>query len=153
MESKKKFRKTEPRRVILQEIKNLKSHPTADDMYEIVRKRVPRVSLGTIYRNLEVLCQEGLIQKIEVGGSQKRFDGHTENHYHFRCLNCGKVEDITQKPMKEIESALPKLYPYEILGHHLELIGRCSNCNTERQIENPISEDEGEIIKGDNQWN
>jgi Fur family transcriptional regulator, ferric uptake regulator len=145
MELKKNFRETEPRRVILQEIKNMKSHPTADELYEIVRKKVPRVSLGTIYRNLEVLCQEGLIQKIEVGGSQKRFDGHTENHYHFRCLTCGKVEDITQKPLKEIESTLPKLSPYEILGHHLELIGRCSNCNAESQIEKSISENKGGV--------
>jgi len=70
MESKKKLRSTEPRRIILQEIKHSKSHPTADDIYEIVKKKVPRVSLGTIYRNLEVLCQEGLIQRIEGGGPE-----------------------------------------------------------------------------------
>jgi Fur family ferric uptake transcriptional regulator len=135
MESKKKLRKTEPRRIILQEIRHSKSHPTADDIYEMVKKKVPRVSLGTIYRNLEVLCQEGLIQRIEMGGSQKRFDGHTENHYHFRCLNCGKIEDLTEGSLEDIEKALAKLSPYEILGHRVELTGRCHPCNSSKNSE------------------
>jgi Fe2+ or Zn2+ uptake regulation protein len=130
MESKKKLRNTEPRRIILQEIKHSKSHPTADEIYEIVKKKVPRVSLGTIYRNLELLCQEGLIQKIEMGGAQKRFDGHTENHYHFRCVNCGRIEDLTDGSLEEVEMVLTKLSPYEILGHRIELTGRCHPCNS-----------------------
>jgi Fe2+ or Zn2+ uptake regulation protein len=140
METKKKFRQTEPRRVLLQEIKDLNSHPTADDIFDIVRKKVPRVSLGTIYRNLEVLCQQGFIQKIETGGSQRRFDGHTENHYHFRCVTCGQIIDLTQKPLEEIERALTKISPYEILGHRLELIGRCHSCSSDKPREFGLSE-------------
>lgn len=126
--TKKNIRRTEPRRVILQEIKNLTSHPTADEIYDLVRKRIPRVSLGTIYRNLEILSREGLIQKLDIGGTQRRFDGCTDNHYHFRCLTCGQVIDLTTKPLKEIERTISKLSPYEIQGHHLELIGRCLDC-------------------------
>jgi Fur family transcriptional regulator, ferric uptake regulator len=141
MESKKKLRKTTPRRIILEEIKHSKSHPTADDIYEMVKKKVPRVSLGTIYRNLEVLCQEGLIRRIEMGGSQKRFDGHTENHYHFRCLNCGKIEDLTEGSLEDIEKALAKLSPYEILGHRVELTGRCHPCNSSKNSESETAQE------------
>jgi len=128
IENKKNLRQTKPRRVILQEIKNLTSHPTADEVYDLVRKRIPRVSLGTIYRNLEILSKEGLIQKLDIGGTQRRFDGYTDNHYHFRCIACGQVIDLTTKPLKEIESTIANLSPCEILGHRLELIGLCMTC-------------------------
>ena len=144
MKSEKKLRKTTPRRIILQEIKGLTSHPTADEIYELVRKKVPRVSLGTIYRNLEVLCQEGLIRKMEMGGPQRRFDGHAENHYHFKCLICGGVTDITKGPLKEIEEVLAKTFPNQIQGHRLELTGRCPSCIPEKKIENKFSEKETE---------
>jgi Fur family transcriptional regulator, ferric uptake regulator len=131
------LRQTIPRKIILQEIKNLTSHPTADEVYAIVRKKIPRVSLGTIYRNLEILCHEGLIQKLDVGGTQRRFDGHTENHYHFRCLSCGRVFDLTKAPLKEIENTLSQLTPYEVHGHRLELVGRCASCAIAPEPNNP----------------
>jgi Fur family ferric uptake transcriptional regulator len=67
---------TRQRKVILEEIRKTDSHPTADELYQRVRQRLPHVSLGTIYRNLETLAASGLIQKLEMGGSQKRFDGN-----------------------------------------------------------------------------
>lgn len=131
----KKIRQTDARRVILEEMMTLTSHPTADEVYEIVRKRIPKVSLGTIYRNLEMLSEKGLIQKLEIGGTQRRFDGNTGNHYHLRCIECGRIIDFTTSPLKEIEQILSKLDDYEILGHRLELIGICSVCKTFRQKE------------------
>src|SRR4030042_1491506 len=128
----KKLRQTDARRIILEEIKDLTSHPTADEVYEIVRKRIPKVSLGTIYRNLEVLSENGQIQKMEVGGTQKRFDGNTRNHYHLRCVACGRVIDLTAKPWKEIEKTVSKLNDQEILGHRLELIGICLSCKAHK---------------------
>ncbi|OGP52004.1 MAG: transcriptional repressor [Deltaproteobacteria bacterium RBG_13_43_22] len=128
----KKLRQTDARRIILEEIKDLTSHPTADEVYEIVRKRIPKVSLGTIYRNLEVLSENGQIQKMEVGGTQKRFDGNTSNHYHLRCVACGRVIDLTAKPLKEIEKTVSKLTDHEILGHRLELIGICLSCKAHK---------------------
>jgi len=124
----KKLRQTDARRIILEEIKGLTSHPTADEVYAIVRKRIPRVSLGTIYRNLEILSENGQIQKMEIGGTQKRFDGNTGTHYHLRCIVCGRVIDLTTKPLKEIEKTVSKLTDHEILGHRLELIGVCLSC-------------------------
>lgn len=131
----KKIRQTDARRVILEEMMTLNSHPTADEVYEIVRKRIPKVSLGTIYRNLEMLSEKGLIQKLEIGGTQRRFDGNTGNHYHLRCVECGRIIDFTTSPLKEIEETLSKLADYEIIGHRLELIGVCSTCKSLRQKE------------------
>jgi len=133
----KKLRQTDARRVILEEIKKVYTHPTADEVYEIVRKRIPKISLGTIYRNLEILSGKGHIQKLETGGTQKRFDGNTDNHYHLRCVECGRVTDLTTNPLKNIEKTLSKLANYEIIGYRLELIGVCPSCKPFKQKESP----------------
>jgi len=122
------------RKVILEEIRMMDTHPTADEIFERVRKRLPRISLGTVYRNLDVLSRLGMIRKLEVGGTQRRFDGNVTPHYHIRCLGCGKVEDLDLEPMKAIERSLGDRISYRILGHHLEVVGLCPQC----------SEDEGQ---------
>ncbi len=70
-------RMTNQRRVILEELKKLRSHPTAEDLHQLVRRRLPKISMATVYRNLEILCSEGLAQKMDVAGPQRRFDGDT----------------------------------------------------------------------------
>jgi len=76
--AKSKLKMTKQRRVIVEELKKLKTHPTATLIYELVRKRLPRISLGTVYRNLDLLAEAGIIQKLETAGTQKRFDGTVE---------------------------------------------------------------------------
>ena len=123
-----KLRKTRNRQVILDELKKLRTHPSADEIYEIVRSRLPRISLGTVYRNLEVLVECGLIQKLELGGTQRRFDGETKNHYHVRCIQCCKVEDVTVEPSTAIEDAIRKVCDYDIIGYRLEFTWLCPEC-------------------------
>ena len=123
-----KTRKTHQRQVILEEIKKVVSHPTADEIYEMVRERVPRVSLGTVYRNLETLSESGVIGKIELGGAQKRFDGNPEDHYHIRCVNCGRLDDILPRPLPDIENAFYNSCDYQVTGHQLMLTGLCPKC-------------------------
>jgi Fe2+ or Zn2+ uptake regulation protein len=130
----KKFRQTDARRVIMEELKDLKTHPTADEVYDRVRKRIPRVSLGTIYRNLEILSENGQIRKLETGGTQKRFDGNTSVHYHLRCYLCGRISDLPASPLKEIENVLAGLGDYEIQSYNLDLIGVCPTCRADRSI-------------------
>ncbi|MEW6427721.1 MAG: transcriptional repressor [Thermodesulfobacteriota bacterium] len=122
------LRMTKQRQVILEELRKLKSHPTADEMYQILRRRMPKISLGTVYRNLDILSDCGIIQKIDVGGSQKRFDGNAEVHYHIRCLKCNKVEDIDIAPDYRLEEQVRASTPYHILRHHTEFIGLCPHC-------------------------
>ena len=128
-----KLRDTKARRVMVDEIGKGCSHPTADEVYDLVRKRLPRISLGTIYRNLELLSEKGLIQKLDLAGTQRRYDGNTENHYHLRCLTCSLVKDIIIHPLKEWERVLPQDTGYEILGHRLEFFGICPSCKLEEK--------------------
>jgi len=119
---------TRQRRVILEELRKLESHPTADELYEMARRRLPRISLGTVYRNLEILSECGMIQKLELGGTQKRFDGNVGNHYHIRCIQCGCIEDVSMQPFTAIENAIRGVSDYEIIGTRLEFIGVCPQC-------------------------
>ncbi len=119
---------TRQRQVILEELRNASFHPTADEVYRRVRRRLPRISLGTVYRNLETLSKAGLVKKLEFGGSQKRFDGHLDDHYHVRCTSCGRLEDVPLKPIPEIESAFRSVGDYHITGHQLVLMGLCPGC-------------------------
>lgn len=129
--AKKKFRMTRQRRIILEELKNLHSHPTADEVYETVRKRMPRISLGTVYRNLEILSQWGLAQKLDLAGARRRFDGSTEAHYHVRCLGCGQIEDVPGEPLQNLEESVRGNTDFEIIGHRLNFLGFCPSCRPE----------------------
>ena len=124
------LRMTKQRQTILDELCKLKSHPTADEMYQILRKKMPHISLGTVYRNLEILSDCCMIQKIDVGGTQKRFDGNASPHYHIRCIRCNKVEDIDIEPNKKIESTAHLVSKYTVLRHHTEFIGICPICQS-----------------------
>lgn len=126
--SNQKYRMTHQRQVILEEIRKVNTHPTADEVYDMVRKRLPRISLGTVYRNLEILSTRGLIQKVGPLSSQMRFDGNTKSHYHIRCNCCGRVEDAPIESMDDIENAVRNVSDYSIIGHRLEFIGICPEC-------------------------
>jgi Fur family ferric uptake transcriptional regulator len=122
---------TRQRRVILEELRRLNSHPTADEVYEMARRRLPRISLGTVYRNLEILSECSMIQKLEWGGTPKRFDGNVGNHYHVRCIRCGSIEDVPLEPLTALEHAVRGKSDYEIIGSRLEFIGICPQCQKE----------------------
>jgi Fur family transcriptional regulator, peroxide stress response regulator len=124
------LRETSQRKIILEELSKVNTHPTANEIYEIVRKRLPRISLGTVYRNLELLSKSGLIQKLEVAGTQKRFDGIAKNHYHIRCVKCGRLEDLDLPALRSINDAAISLSNYEVMWHRLEFVGLCPACRS-----------------------
>lgn len=138
MDANKRFRMTRQRRIILEELRKLHSHPTADEVYDTVRKRIPRISLGTVYRNLEILSQWGLAQKLDLAGSPRRFDGSTEEHYHVRCVRCGEVQDLPVEPLGDLEEPIRCNTDFEIIGHRLNFIGYCPTCKREAS-ESPVS--------------
>ncbi|MCW5209576.1 transcriptional repressor, partial [Desulfobulbus sp. US1] len=96
------IRLTTQRQILLEELSKVKSHPTACELYEMVRRRLPRIGLGTVYRNLELMADSGMILKLELGGAQKRFDATTDPHYYVRCSVCGKMDDITVDVQEKI---------------------------------------------------
>jgi Fur family ferric uptake transcriptional regulator len=120
---------TPQRRLILSAVRADPYHPTADDVYHRVKQDLPRISLGTVYRNLEALCDIGHIQKLEFTGSQKRFDGKTRNHYHIRCTCCGCVVDAPIDLIRDIERRIQGRTGFTIITHRLEFLGVCSDCS------------------------
>ena len=123
------LRMTRQRRVILEELRKVNTHPSADEIYEIVRKRLPRISLGTVYRNLEILSDSGDIQKLETGCSLKRFDGNLSEHCHIRCVRCDRIADAPMLPELEIDLERLDSTDFKIIGHRLEFLGVCSICS------------------------
>ena len=132
MEAGRSRRNTQQRQVILEELRGLTSHPTAADLYQMVRTRLPKISLGTVYRNLELLAEIGEIQKVEMPGPEARFDGNADDHPHVRCVNCGRVDDLGEAIDGLADLVAGSRFPhpsgYEILGYHLVFSGRCPAC-------------------------
>ena len=102
-------------------------HPTADVIYRNVRQRSPSISLGTIYRNLTLLAQDGEISRLNLGDGVDRFDGDTSPHYHLLCEKCGGVVDLE---MDDISSVLEKAAHFDghVAGHVTYFYGTCGRC-------------------------
>jgi Fur family ferric uptake transcriptional regulator len=139
LEFDKKTRMTRQRRMILEEIRRINNHPAADEIYERVRKQLPRISLATVYRNLDVLCELGEIQRLELSGAMKRYDGIPKKHYHIRCVCCDRVDDAPIAPLNELEDDLYGTTVYEIIGHNLEFTGLCPECSAQRNQQQAAS--------------
>ena len=117
-------RLTSQRQIILNYLKSTKIHPSADTIYHTVRKILPQISLGTVYRNLEFLKNKGKI--IEISGNVKRFDADISDHHHFICEHCDSIYDIkgnSQNLIKDSSHALGKINKYS-----LYLYGVCRKC-------------------------
>lgn len=120
-------RMTRQRAVILEELRKVTSHPTADELYGLVRGRLPRISLGTVYRNLDFLTETGEILKLEAAGSTKRFDGNTAWHQHVRCTHCGRIGDVmTPRTPPGIDGLHAE--GFAITGARVEYDGVCERC-------------------------
>lgn len=121
-------RMTRQRQVILEELRKVTSHPTADQLHQMVKHRLPGISIATVYRNLELLADEGKVLKLDVSGNQRRFDGTPEPHYHVRCSRCGRVDDVHIEPIADIEEMAADASGYQVMSHTVEFTGICPEC-------------------------
>ena len=135
------LRRTEPRRVVLEVVRGTASHPTAEAVHRMARRRLPRVSLGTVYRNLRRLVEEGLVQ--EVPGPHARFDGNTSEHHHFTCLQCGRIVDVdgplTEPHSRALVSRVAAQGGFSVTHHRIEFYGRCAPCRKGSRRARPAS--------------
>ncbi len=122
------MRMTRQRKVILEELRKVKTHPTADQVYEMVRKRLPHISLATVYRNLDTLSGSGEVLTLELSGSQRRYDGDVREHHHARCRNCGIVVDVPSGVVPMPEMTALDLDGFMVSGYRIELAGLCKSC-------------------------
>ncbi len=121
-------RNTRQKQVIINVLRSTTSHPGAEWVYSEVRKEIPNISLGTVYRNLRQLKESGDILELNCSENITRFDGDTREHYHFVCDRCGRVFDIQETPDKAIEERVARQTGFKVTRHHLELHGLCLDC-------------------------
>ncbi len=127
-------RMTHQREIILDELQRTRTHPTADELYTSVKKRLPRISLATVYRNLETLSNAGLVNKLEVTGRQKRFDWNRQPHDHITCTQCHRIDDIPSPSTVEPPHPMPEdTQGYQLSGWRVEYYGICPDCLKKQQ--------------------
>lgn len=127
-------RRTKQREAILEVLQNTDRHPTADWVYQEVRKMMPNVSLGTIYRNLKVLSENGEILELTFGSTHSHFDANSDDHYHFVCENCDAIHDLDMEVAKDLENRVEKR-GFLVNTHRLEFYGLCPECAGEEEMQ------------------
>ena len=121
-------RNTIQKDLIRHAVYEMKRHVTANEVYEFIKERYPTIGKGTVYRNLDILAEEGAIRKVEVPDGPNRFDFALKNHYHVRCVNCGEISDVD---MDEILGLLEKIHDThgtDFLGYDILFKGICPKC-------------------------
>lgn len=116
------------RQAIIDYLCSTKEHPTADMVYTHVREFYPNVSLGTVYRNLNLLADEGEISRLTCGYGSDHFDGNPNPHYHFLCTECKSVWDLEMDPLHHINILAGTGFTGTIEGHTLLFHGKCPRC-------------------------
>ena len=103
-------------------------HPTAEMVYSDVREELPRVSLGTVYRNLTLLAELGEARKLTVEGGADRFDGMPQPHYHFVCRKCGCVQNMPLPMVEDLNKKASKVFSGQVESHDIVFYGTCAEC-------------------------
>lgn len=124
----KQLRMTHQREIILKELQKTPFHPTADELFERIKKKLPRISLATVYRNLEILSEAGIVKKIAISGRQKRFDWDIEPHSHVYCIQCQRVDNVIPTPNIDFTAISSNNMGYKISGCRVEYFGLCPDC-------------------------
>lgn len=124
-----KTRSTTQRSLILETVKELRRHVTADEVYQKIAMEHPHISRGTVYRNLNLLADMGEIRKLEVPGGADRFDHLCHEHYHAKCQKCGLMFDVDMEFMTDLEKNIKDTNGFQITGHDIIFKGTCLACN------------------------
>ena len=124
-----KFRQSKQRIRILEILRSTDSHPTADWLYDQLKKEFPQLSPGTVYRNLNILIEQGLAKKIHFGSTYDRFEANVQPHYHLICESCEKIIDFKMSIYDDLNQQAKLLTNFNIRHHKLEFFGMCEECN------------------------
>jgi Fur family peroxide stress response transcriptional regulator len=126
------MRLTRQREVLLQAVKESKSHPDADSIYHLLKPQYPELSLGTVYRNLNVLSQAGMITKLTTPFSKEHYDGNTHPHYHLCCEVCQKIMDLDTPYKTELDREIQQNTQFLVREHEIVFHGICEFCQKEK---------------------
>jgi Fur family ferric uptake transcriptional regulator len=122
-------RMTPQRAAILEALRATKSHPTAEALYDMVQERLPRISLGTVYRNLQVLVEEGWARRLPAQSGSHHFDGDTSEHHHARCRSCDKIFDVGLPEDPALRARVERQTGIRVETLRIEFEGTCRNCS------------------------
>lgn len=122
------FRQSKQRNRLLELLRSTSSHPTADWLYEQLKKEFPNLSLGTVYRNLAMLIEQGTVKKIHFGSTFDRFEANTHPHYHLICESCGKIVDLDMPIHHDLNKQATKRTSFTISHHNIDFFGLCETC-------------------------
>ena len=129
----KQQRNTKQRKLILDSLRARSDHPSAEQIYQDIRAIEPKISRGTVYRNLNILIQNGEILPVKLPKAE-RFEAHrTDRHYHLVCTDCGKVSDVPQGYHRDFDREVADKTGYFITGHSSLFEGLCPDCQKKTQ--------------------
>jgi len=105
-------------------------HPTINDLYDLVRKKNPKIGLATVYRTMRVICDAGLARQTDFGDGPRRFEHKYkhDHHDHLVCTNCGKVIEVLSPEIEKLQQKLAKRHGFVPLRHKMQIFGRCRQC-------------------------
>lgn len=122
------IRATHQRMEVFRDVAATEEHPDVESIYSRVRRRVPEISLDTVYRTLRLFEDKGLVSRVSYPGDRARFDGNTDHHHHFICTRCGKVRDFYSKKLDGFRPPAPVSALGKVDTVHVELRGLCKEC-------------------------
>ncbi len=128
MKSRTNLRMTRQRETILEALRSVTTHPTADELFKMVREKLPHISLATVYRNLEVMIEERIVRKVSSGDREMHFDADTSKHYHMLCVECGRPFDLPFDTKVTLYDICPDADTYRSTDVNIEFEFVCNQC-------------------------
>ena len=121
-------RNTVQRQIVIDTLKKLNNHPTIEEIYSLIVKEHPSISKTTVYRNLRQLAAGGMIRRVSLPDGLERYDDRTDQHYHFRCRDCGQTLDVDIDYLADINEAVQGKYGVQVDEHDVVFMGICLHC-------------------------
>ncbi|MCE4957532.1 peroxide-responsive transcriptional repressor PerR [Macrococcoides caseolyticum] len=125
---------TPQRQAVLRFLIESNSHPTADEIYKALSPQFSNMSVATVYNNLKVFKESGLVKELTYGDAASRFDFETDNHYHVICSECGKITDFHYPRLDEVEYIAQHITSFAVSHHRMEIYGICPECQNKKEI-------------------
>jgi Fur family transcriptional regulator, peroxide stress response regulator len=122
------YRASRQRNALYEFLCSTKAHPTAQEIYEVMRPDFPNLSFGTVYRNLGILEDQGLVRRLGRGSTFDRFDAAVQAHYHFVCDRCLRIYDLPLPVDSALEAKVEELTGHSVREHELDFHGICASC-------------------------
>lgn len=119
---------TRQREAVFDYLRRVNHHPTAEEVFIAVKQDLPKISLATVYKNLEALVACGAASKLTYGDSAARYEIRTDHHYHCRCLKCGRITDVAPAAGEQLLKLIKAPSGFEVEDYRVELLGHCKNC-------------------------